>query len=70
LNLNLSFMVSDLVYKYHKIRTRGTKIMEWIPDKFVFFNKSMRITPEQEKCISSNLVKINTKTPLKCNFSI
>jgi hypothetical protein len=51
-------MVSDLVHKFHKIHTRGTTIMEWIPDKFVFFYKSMGITPEQEKCSrpKSNLI--------------
>jgi len=42
-------MLPDLVYKFQIICLRGSKVIEWKPDIFVFFGKTRDITAEQEK---------------------
>ena len=46
-----SFSVSDLVYIFQIICFRETQVIEWKPEKLVFFRKSRgRINAEHKKC--------------------
>ena len=55
IELGLSFMVPDLVYKFQMICLRVISVIEQKPEKFLFLGKSRAITPEWKKSQRPNL---------------